>query len=134
MARVSGELAAWEKAKAALEHAKADELEKRLAVVAKHFPDHESGTATAELADGRKLKCEIGTEYAVDKEKVAGALDKLRATGNEGTFLADRVIGFSPRLMVGEYKRLEPVYRRIIDKVITQKATTPSLKIEAPKA
>jgi hypothetical protein len=136
MSSVLDLVAVWEASKADLDAAKIRESAARDAVIAAAFAPLNEGTNTKELDDGRKLKAVQEFEYALEKdeEKVSQALDKIRATGNEGTFLADRLVTYSPKLSVGEYRKLEKVYAKIINKVVTRKPKKPTLKIDEPKA
>lgn len=125
---------AWEKDRAVLEIAREKERDARAAIVELHFAERAEGTNSLPLDDGRVLKCVAKTDYQVDKDKVDAAIAKLRATGNEGAFIADRLFSWKPAVVVAELRRLAPAYRRIADRAIVPRPATPTLEVLTPKA
>lgn len=131
----------WDRRKKALETAKADELEIRNAIAKREFPNPKQGTNTLELGNGYKLKMVAKTNYNLDKdnEKVEDAQERIEKLGNEGAFLADRLITWKPSLSLTEYKNLDPTnpthkkIKAIVDSVLTTSEATPSLEIAEPK-
>lgn len=131
-----GLLNAWEAAKDALDAAKALEARLRTAAIAAIYPDGiDEGANTVELADGVKLTATGRINYTLDKDsdKVEKALDKLEKSGPEGKLIADRLVSWKPTLAVGEYKKLDDKFRKVIDTVLTTSEGTPSLALKRGK-
>ena len=129
-------LAEWERLKKVIEDTKALELDFRKYVVDRAFPDKHEGTNTVELNNGYSLKANIKYNYKLDPDNdvVEKTLDELASTGNEGAFLADRLVTWKPSLSLKEYRELAPQYKKIIDKIVTITDATPELKIKAPRS
>jgi hypothetical protein len=116
-------------------------MEVRKAVVADFAPSKE-GTNNFDLGNGYKLKIVTGTNYKLDdNEKVQGILDQIERIGNKGAFIAERLIGWTPRLSVSEYKKLgetddasETKIKELIDTVISTSPASPTVEIVTPKA
>jgi hypothetical protein len=85
------------------------------------------------LGKGYFLKGKRPVNYKVDPNTVDAALDELSQLGNEGSFVADRVIKWSPELSLTEYKNLTAEQKAIVDKVITTTPGLPTLEVVAPK-
>lgn len=142
IAKRNEKLAAWEASKNALDRAKADEMEARKAFVAfASDEDKREGTERLALANGYEAKVvkklnftfkspnpELSVADAVD-----AALSKLEALGDEGRFVAQRLVKWTPDLSVSEYRKLDERFKAIIDEVIETKDAAPSLEIVAPK-
>lgn len=126
-------LLAWQEAAKVLEAAKADEMEKRLKAFGMCFIKPKEGTNTLTLGNGYELKAEYKFNYSLDKDKVDDALEKIEKLGNEGTFIAERLVKWSPELSISEYRKLDKQYLDLITPVLTIKPGTPSLKIVPPK-
>lgn len=112
------------------------EMAARKAAVALVFNGVEAGTHYAEAGEGYKLKYVRKIEYKIDPEQVNDVLDALKATGNEGAFIGDRLVKWKPELSVTEYKTL-PIggtYKKIIDRILTTKDGSPELTLIAPEA
>jgi len=129
-------LSEWEKAKAALEVAKEVEMTLRNEVVAAFWPNGaDEGTTRVPLANGYSLKYVRKINHTLgDNEEVEKALADIAALGPEGKFIAKRLVGWTPKLYLTEYRQLDGQYKKIIDKVITTKDAAPSLEIVEPKA
>jgi hypothetical protein len=127
---------AWEKAKTALDIAKVTEKNARDALLQIDMAEAGHGTTSIPLDDGRVLKCVKATEFAAVKDNalVDTAIAKLKALGNEGTFIADRLFSTAWKVSVTELKKLEAKYRKIADKAIVAKPKSPELEIVVPKA
>lgn len=135
-------LAKWERSKAALEIAKADEMEQRKAVVAFAFnPDKKSGTERVELANGYELKAVKKLNYGfiktpegkLNKAALENALRAIEAKPN-GELIAERLVKWNPDLSLTEYKLLPTDMKEIIDTVIVTTDGAPSLEIIPPKS
>lgn len=95
----------------------------------------EDGTQhTQPLGKGYKLKGKRPVNYKLEKgEALDLALDELEKCGNEGPFLAERIVKFEPKLSVSEYKKLSGQQRAIIDKVLTTTPGLPEIELVEPK-
>jgi hypothetical protein len=128
-------LGAWRTAKTALENAKETEMELRKQVQKMFFPTPEKGTQRVDLPMGYKLKLVHKINYNLgNNDLVNKALDEMAAVGNEGTFIAERLVTWKPSLSISEYNALSPQYKAIINKVLTTSDGAPTLEIEEPKA
>ena len=135
----------WTQKQNELEIAKAAENEARLKLAQLCFPDPKEGTNTLELGNGYKLKLEHKMNYTLhngkDAHKTDGreafattkALNAIEKLGNEGAFIAERLVSWKPELSLTEYRALDKQYRELIDKALKISPATPSLKFETPK-
>lgn len=136
----------WQDASTALENAKVAETQARQEVVKLMFDGKPApeGTNNFELGNGYVLKIVGKINYNLSesaKPKTPGmvpwatrtALNELEKTGNEGKFIAERLVKWSPELSLTEYRALAPQYKAIIDKALTTSDGMPSVSIEAPK-
>lgn len=123
----------WEQAKTELDNWKIKELELRTKLVEENFIN-EDGTQNLELGGGWKLKAVIKTNYSfTSKEALDKQLDKLERLGPEGKFVAERIVTYSPKLSLSEYKKLDNKFKKIIDEVVVTKPAAPTLELVAPK-
>lgn len=128
-------LAAWEAAKKVLETAKESEMALREQVAKLAFPNPTEGTQHLELDDGWSIKLVHKMNYNLaDNQAVDDALTRISNMGNEGKFIAERLVNWKPSLSLSEYRELEPQYRGVIDSVLTIKPAAPALEIKPPKA
>jgi hypothetical protein len=105
---------------------KARDAELRGMIWGQDFAEAELGKQhTKELGNGYKLKAKRPISYKLDANTRA-ALDEIAALGNEGPFIADRLVKWKPELSISEYGKLSEGYKTIIDKVLT---TTPGLPV-----
>lgn len=132
----------WDRRKKALDAAKEGELAIRKAIAAREFPNPKKGTNNLELGNGYTLKLvhKVNYNLAPDNAKVEEVQEAIEKVGNEGKFLADRLITWKPTLSVSEYGKLDledPTHRKIkelVDSVVTMTDATPSLEIKEPKS
>lgn len=132
----------WQEAEKARAKAIETEMELRKAVMALCFNDAKVGTNTLELGKGYKLKGVKSLNYrlANSQGETDKMLDEIAKLGNEGQFIAERLVGWSPKLSLTEYKKLEadnPTHAKIksmIDSVLTVTDAAPALEIVEPKA
>jgi hypothetical protein len=124
----------WTAAKAELDRAKARELECRHALCGQVFPDApKEGTTTVDLGAGYKLKLVTKFNYNLSATDTDAALDAIAASGNEGTFIADRLVTWKPALSIREYRGLSPAHRTMIDEALTITEAAPALELIEPK-
>lgn len=124
----------WQKSVRQLDDAKAREIALRNEIIQRMFADHkDEGTENVKLYRGWKLKANFKLSYNVDKDKIEAALSKIENTGPEGEFIAKRIVTFTPKLSVKEYRDLPANIKRIVDSVLTIKPGQSSLELIAPK-
>jgi|WetSurMetagenome_2_1015567.scaffolds.fasta_scaffold103746_2 hypothetical protein len=132
----------WDAKAKAAKAAVAEERDARAAVVAHVFDGADYGTNNFDLGNGYTLKYVRSINYTLDTKDVDPntgasntdrALDNIRALGNDGQFIADRLVKWKPELSVSEYKLLPNTHKKIIDTVITTKDASPSIEITGPK-
>lgn len=136
-------LVAWEAAKKTVEEAKAAEMELRKYIAKRAFPQAHEGTNTLDLGNGYSLKAGIKFNYKLDSnlDKVEAALDRISKMGNEGAFLADRLVTWSADFKLTEYRPLcnddatniQKAIRKEIESILTITDAAPSLEIKPPK-
>jgi hypothetical protein len=136
-------LLSWQRSQEALAAAKETEADLRRQCVDFAFdPNKNSGTERIALGNGYEAKAVKKINYGwvktpegdkVDKKRIERALDAIEACGNEGVFIAERLIKWTPDLSLTEYKTLADQYKKIIDEVIVTSEGMPTLEIVAPK-
>lgn len=128
------DVADWAIAAEELRAAKARELELRLKLARKYFPEPAFGTNTAELGKGYKIAGVFDPSYKLDPTLTKSALDAFRAKGDAGAMLADRLVSWKPELRVGEWKKLPPEFVAVFHPALTvTPCVTPSLELREPK-
>lgn len=137
-------VAQHEVAKGVLERAKNSEMEARLMVGNYAFPlaGRKEGVNNLELGDGRTVKLGHKVNYKLvgDNEAIEKAEDACEQIGNEGSFLAERIITWEAKFSKSEYNKLDtsnPTHAKVkaeIDKVLEISNGTPSLEVKEPKA
>ncbi len=125
------DLALWDQAKRELEVYKAREAELR-ARIAGYFP-HEATTEYMPLYNGWRVKGELKTNYSIIKEVLPDTLVELTNQGPTGAVISERLFRYKPELVVGEYNKLAPDYKRLADVAIKSSPATPVIEIVAPK-
>lgn len=123
---------------------KAKELDLRKYIVNRAFPQKEEGTNTKELGNGYELKAVIKYNYKLaDNDTVDKTLQEIAATGNQGSFIADRLVSWKPSFLLTEYRNLQEEadkgsdeakkILKICDKMLTIEDAAPTLSIKEPK-
>lgn len=85
---------------------KAKELELRKYIVNRAFPSKSEGTNTLELGNGYELKAVVKYNYRLaDNEIVEKTLQEIASVGNEGPFIADRLVSWTPNFLKTEYTK-----------------------------
>ena len=139
-------LLAWQAASAALENAKVAETQARAEVVKLMFDGKPAteGTNNFDLGNGYMLKIVGKVNYNLSESAkpknpamkpwaTRMALNEIEKLGNEGKFIAERLVKWSPELSLTEYRALAPQYKAIIDTALTTSDGMPSVEIVAPK-
>lgn len=129
--------------KDALEKAKEAEMNLRKYIVNRVFPNATEGTNTLELGNGYKAKAVVKYNYNLDPDldKVEDALERIARMGNEGAFIAERLVKWSADFLLTEYRKLqEPdateiqkAIKKEIDSVLTITEAAPTFEIKEPK-
>lgn len=154
-ARRDTEILNWKADKEKLAFYKAEEAASRARVTATLFPTPKKGTQRYELGNGYRVKLVHGNNYTLGNKDMPhplepGALypvnkqvedlqEAIANLGNEGPFLAERLIKWKPELSETEYLALDPeieVHREakaLIDAILTVKPASPQLELEEPK-
>lgn len=138
-------LAEWEARQQLLAVAKQREMDFRKYVVSRAFPQKIEGTNNLDLANGYVLKATVRYNYKLsDNKAVEEGLDKLSRIGNTGTFIADRIVSWTPNFLLTEYRELQKnadggsieakEMLRVISTFLTIEEVAPSLEIKQPKA
>lgn len=134
----------WADKKAAIETAKAEEMDLRKYIVRREFPKKEEGTTRKDLGNGYQLKAVIKYNYTLAaNDVVEECLDHIAALGNEGPFIADRLVSWKPNFLKTEYTALLERKDKgdeqaakilgIVNKMLTIKEGAPELDIVEPK-
>lgn len=124
----------WKEAKAQLDAVKAKEATIRAALVAAAFPNAKEGVNTLELGNGWQLKATVKYNYNLDKKNTDNAIEKIEETGEDGKFVAERLVTWKPELSIREYRQLDPKHKVIIDEVLTIKEGAPTVELVEPTA
>lgn len=97
----------WQTKKEAIETAKTEEMELRKYIVRREFPKADEGTTRKDLGNGYQLKAVVKYNYTLaDNDTVEKCLDHISALGNEGPFIADRLVSWKPNFLKTEYNDL----------------------------
>lgn len=134
----------WQAKKDAIETAKAEEMELRKYIVKREFPKPVEGTQRKELGNGYELKAVIKYNYNLaSNDVVEECLDHICTLGNEGSFIADRLVSWKPSFLKTEYNALlerkdkgdERAIKilEIVNKMLTVSEGAPTLDIIEPK-
>jgi len=130
--------------KRALDQAKEAEIELRKYIVKRAFPDAKEGTNTLDLGKGYTLKAVQKFNYKLENnEKVEVGLDRITKIGNQGKFIADRLVSWTPNFLLTEYRALQEQAESGLEdaKAILKEVNTfliitnaaPTLEIKEPK-
>lgn len=123
---------------------KVEELELRKYIVNRAFPNKTEGMNTVELGQGYELKATVKYNYRLaDNDTVESGLDKIAKLGNEGPFIADRLIGWTPNFYVSEYREIQKAadagnpnakeMLKVVEGFLTITDAAPTLVIKEPK-
>ena len=97
----------WQQKKEAIETAKAEEMELRKYIVKREFPKANEGAIRKDLGNGYELKAVVKYNYTLaDNDTVEKCLDHISSLGNEGPFIADRLVSWKPSFLKTEYNEL----------------------------
>jgi hypothetical protein len=117
----------WTEAKSKLALAEAEELAARNAVVEFGFNAPVEGVNNVPLLNGWTLEGTFRNNYNLENAEVETALKQLPPA------IARELVSWSAKLKVGQYKKLEPAHKAIVNEVLTIKPGLPALKLIPPK-
>jgi hypothetical protein len=134
----------WEQRKRAIEVAKELEMEVRKYIVKREFPEANEGMNTKELGNGYQLKAGIKYNYNLaDNDTVQDCLQRISRLGNDGSFIADRLVSWKPNFLLTEYRQLcedkdkgnqtAIAVLDIVNEMLTITDGAPTLEIKEPK-
>jgi hypothetical protein len=134
----------WDNIKKIIETAQAQEMELRRYIVARAFPNKQEGMNSKELGNGYKLKAAVKYNYNLaDNDTVENCLAKVAALGNQGPFIADRLVSWKPSFLLTEYRQLQEAKEKgeqfaievlkAIEPMLTITDAAPTLEIKEPK-
>lgn len=134
-------LQAWEISKRQLINAKEREMDWRKYVVKRAFPQPVEGTNTLELGNGYALKATVKYNYKLlSNEVVENCLARIAKIGNQGSFIADRLVSWSPSFLLTEYRTLQEgdteeakQILKIVNEMLEITDAAPTAEIKAPK-
>lgn len=142
-----GMLMLWQKSKEDLEFFKAFEMDCRKICTGFLVPEKTEGTNNVELGNGYVAKAVIKYNYKLDSDnkKIWSCLDKIAAIGNQGKFIAERLVSWTPNFLKTEYTTLKEeadggsleakdILKIIEDDMLTITEAAPELTIKEPKA
>lgn len=135
----------WDKLKKSIEVIKATEMDLRKHIVNRAFPKKEEGMNTKELGNGYELKAGVKFNYNLaDNDTVENCLAKVASLGNQGPFIADRLVSWKPSFLLTEYRQLEEDKEKgnqfaievlkAIEPMLTISEAAPTLEIKEPKS
>lgn len=91
-----------------LTNLKEEEMELRKYIVKRAFPNPNEGVNTLELGNGYQLKAKVAFNYKLENnDKVEAGLEKISSIGNDGAFIADRLVSWTPNFLLTEYRALQ---------------------------
>jgi hypothetical protein len=134
----------WQQLKEQLTKIKEDEMEFRKYIVSRAFPQADEGTNTLELGNGYGLKAVVKYNYKLmDNKVVREGLNRIAALGNRGTFIAERIVKWTPDFVKSEYNTISEeadngsgearaILKEINSFLIIEDAA-PTLEIKEPK-
>lgn len=127
----------WIDADKAMRAAKDLEAAARKAVVESigFDPEKKEGTERLPLANGWEIKAVKKQNYSL--KNAAGetdlALDKMEKMGEEGKFLAERLVKWKPDLSIKEWKELPEKFKPLFATCLTISDGMPTLELIEPK-
>ena len=121
------------------------EMELRKYIVKRAFPNAIEGTNTEDLGNGYQLKAVVKYNYKLsDNDVVEKTLAEIATIGNEGSFIADRLVSWTPNFYKTEYNKLmddaaagnenAKAILKLCEKMLVITDAAPTLAIVEPKA
>lgn len=132
-----------------LDYYKETEMELRKLAVKFIVEKPREGTNTVDLGGGYVAKAGISYSYELDadNETIEATLGRIARISNEASFIADRLITWTPKFQLTEYRKLQDdvnsndsiisgnarAVLKELEAIITVKDKAPTLEIKAPK-
>lgn len=142
-----GMLMLWQKSKELLNQYKETEMDYRKICAAFLVPEKTEGTTNVELGSGYVAKVVTKYNYKLpsNNDKIWETLEKISAIGNEGKFIADRLVSWTPNFLKTEYTTLQEeadkgsqqakdILAIVNTDLLTITEAAPTLAIVEPKA
>lgn len=143
-----GLLMLWERYKRKLTLIKDFEMElRKLAVqfLVQQVEEPKTGVNNVDLGGGYTAKVGLKLNYKLEgnNEQIESILDKIETCGNEGKFIAERLVRWSADLSVTEYKDLQEQAKTsdvskqilaILNEIVVTDDGAPTLEIKEPKS
>lgn len=125
---------AWKQAETELAAIKSKELALRNEIVALCFEPGREGTQNLDLGMGYKLKAVIKNNYnlANREGQTDAAIAAMEKSGQEGKFIAERLVRWKPDLSISEWRNLPEKFRKLFQNALTISPATPSLELVPP--
>lgn len=134
----------WEGIKKELSDLKEKEQEFRKYIVKRAFPDAKEGMNNQDLGNGYTLKAGVKYNYKLaENKKVEACLDRIAKVGNQGEFIAERLVSWTPNFLLTEYRNLQEQEKdgskdakailAIVNEMLTVDTAMPTLEIKEPK-
>lgn len=135
----------WQRLQVELSKLKEAELEFRKYVVKRAFPNPTEGTNKIELGNGYELKAAIKYNYKLDSDnkKIEEALDRIAKIGNQGAFIVERLVSWSPHFLITEYREVckeaeegnesAKQILKEVNSILTITDAAPNVEIKEPK-
>lgn len=143
---LDGMLMLWKASQEHLAMWKQNEMEYRKICASLLVPAKTEGTSTVELGNDYKAKVNHKYNYKLkeDNDTVWATLDKISKIGNEGKFIADRLVSWHPAFLKSEYTTLQEeadkgseqaktILKIVNDELLTISPASPTLEIVEPK-
>lgn len=131
----------WETLKRQLANAKEAEMNMRKYVVKRAFPSAVEGTNTIDLGNGYSLKAAVKFNYRLKENNIVeSCLDRIAKIGNQGSFIAERLVNWTPSFLLTEYRELQEMdtaeakdILNIVYEMLIIDDAAPTLTIAEPK-
>lgn len=139
-----GVLLLWQKSKEWLDKYKSLEMDLRKIAVKLTVTEPKEGMNTVELGNGYQAKAQIKYNYKLGaNDVVETCLNEIASIGNEGAFIADRLVSWTPNFLLTEYRSLQEEATKgnetaqkilkVTEKMLTITEAAPTLEIKQPK-
>jgi len=131
----------WQTLQRQLADAKEAEMDMRKYVLKRAFPQRQEGTNTVNLGNGYTLKAAVKYNYKLrENDIVEKCLDRIAKVGNQGSFIAERLVSWTPSFLLTEYRALQeadtPDAKAILNicyEMLEISEAAPTLTIAEPK-
>ena len=140
-----GMLMLHQRTKEKLDHFKSLEMEYRKVCAKILVEKPKEGMNTVELGNGYQAKVGIKYNYKLDSnnDKVWEGLEKIEKIGNQGKFIAERLVSWTPNFLLSEYRKLQEEAQdgsqeakqmlEVVNGFMTITEAAPTLEIREPK-